>query len=89
MFDWNEWNLTHIGRHGVTPQEVEEVAFDDDPHVRKMGTVRYLYGYTLAGRYLFTVYLLREPGVAWVVTSREMDEQERRLYRTWRKRKGR
>jgi uncharacterized DUF497 family protein len=31
-FDWDEANIRHITRHGVTPQEVEE-AFANDPLV--------------------------------------------------------
>jgi uncharacterized DUF497 family protein len=30
MFDWDEANLSHIARHGVTPEEVEQ-AFANDP----------------------------------------------------------
>jgi hypothetical protein len=24
-FRWNEWNIEHVGRHGVTPEMAEEV----------------------------------------------------------------
>jgi uncharacterized protein len=29
LFDWDEANIAHIARHGVTPQEVEEVLLND------------------------------------------------------------
>jgi len=86
-FHWDEWNIEHIARHKVTPEEVEEVVFDDDPHVRKSGGVRYLYGQALSGRYLFSVYVPHQR-FARIVTSRDMDEKERRLYRDWRKKGG-
>ena len=81
-FDWNENNMDHIARHGVFPDEVEDVAFDDEPWIRKgrKGT-RYILGYTVAGRYLFTVYTLRDKRVAKVITSMDMDDKTRRLYK--------
>jgi uncharacterized DUF497 family protein len=81
-FEWNENNMDHIARHGVSPDEVEDVAFDDEPWIRKgrKGT-RYMLGYTVAGRYLFTVYTLRDKRVAKVITSMDMDDKTRRLYK--------
>jgi hypothetical protein len=29
MFDWDEFNIGHIARHGITPQEVEQVLRND------------------------------------------------------------
>ena len=34
-FQWDEDNVTHIARHHVYPDEVEELAFDDEPWIRK------------------------------------------------------
>lgn len=58
-FEWDDNNIDHIARHKVLPVEIEDVAFDDDPWIRKgsKGT-RYILGYTVAGRYLFIVYTL-------------------------------
>ena len=55
-FEWDEDNIAHIARHSVYPDEVEELAFDDEPWIRKgrEGT-RYMLGYTISGRYLFVV----------------------------------
>jgi len=81
-FDWNSDNIEHIGRHNVSPDEVEDVAFDDEPWIRKgrKGT-RYMLGYTVAGRYLFIVYVLRGKGIARVITAMDMDEKTRKLYK--------
>lgn len=81
-FEWDDNNIEHISRHGVSPDEVEDLAFDDDPWIRKgrKGT-RYMLGYTIAGRYLFVVYVLRSKGTARVITAMEMDERTRKLYR--------
>jgi len=81
-FEWNENNIEHIVRHGVSPDEVEDVAFDDEPWIRKgRKSTRYMLGYTVAGRYLFTVYTLKDKGVAKVITSMDMDDKTRKLYR--------
>jgi uncharacterized DUF497 family protein len=81
-FEWDEDNIEHIAEHGVSPDEVEDVAFDDDPWIRKgrCGT-RYMLGYTAAGRYLFAVYALKSKGSARVITAMDMDDKTRRLYR--------
>ena len=81
-FEWDDDNVEHISRHHVFPDEVENVAFDDEPWIRrgKKGS-RYMLGYTIAGRYLFTVYALKDRGIARVITSMDMDRQTRRLYR--------
>ena len=84
-FEWDENNIENIARHNVSPDEIEDVAFDDEPWIKKgrEGT-RYMLGYTVAGRYLFVVYVLKSKGIARVITAIDMDEKTRKLY----KRKG-
>jgi len=81
-FEWDDNNIEHISRHGVFPDEVEDVAFDDNPWIRKgrKGT-RYMLGYTVAGRYLFVVYVLKGKGIARVITSMAMDDKTKKLYK--------
>jgi uncharacterized DUF497 family protein len=81
-FEWDESNIEQILRHNVSPDEVEDVAFDDEPWIKKgrKGT-RYMLGYTIAGRYLFTVYVIKSKGIARVITSMDMDEKTRKLYK--------
>jgi len=81
-FEWNDINTEHIARHNVSPDEVEDVAFDDEPWIRKgrKGT-RYMLGYTIGGRYLFIVYSLKSMGIARVITAMDMDEKTRKLYK--------
>ena len=81
-FEWDDNNIEHIARHGVAPDEVEDVAFDDDPWIRKgrKGT-RYMLGYTIAGRYLFVVYVLKGKGIARVIASVDMDGKTKRFYK--------
>jgi len=63
-FDWDDANVGHIARHGVTPVEVEQ-AFANHPLVvlaaqKRKGEERVLCaGLTDAGRALQFVYTIR------------------------------
>jgi len=82
QFEWDDNNIEHIVRHRVSPDEVEDVAFDDDPWIRKgRKKARYMPGHTIAGRYLFVVYVLKGQGIARVITSVDMDDKTKRLYK--------
>jgi uncharacterized DUF497 family protein len=76
-FDWDDDNVLHIERHEFTPEEVEEV-FAGDYKVRRTRQKLYIaLGETLDGRLAFVVFrrLIR------VVTARNMEDSERRLFR--------
>lgn len=78
-FHWDESNVSHIARHNITPDEVEE-AFLDAIH-RKGREGRLLsYGKTDAGRYIFIVAVLSGGSVLRVITARDMTKSERRYY---------
>jgi uncharacterized protein len=80
-FDWDENNILHIERHQFTPEEVEEV-FAGDHKIRRTGQKRYIaLGETLEGRLAFVVFRRLSRGLIRVVTARDMEEKERRLFR--------
>jgi uncharacterized DUF497 family protein len=81
-FEWDNNNIGHIARHNISPDEDEDVAFNDEPWIKKgrKGT-RYMLGYTVSGRYLFIVYALRSKGTARVITAMDMDEKTKKLYK--------
>ncbi len=80
-FRWDIETVEHIANHSVRPDEVEELAFEDDPYARKGRQNRkYLYGQTIGGRYLFVVYILSPKNETKVITARDMDDKEKRLY---------
>lgn len=84
---WDEWNATHILRHDVTLEEVEQVC-NSEPVVQKAKKGRYLvYGLTRSGR-MITVVLDPEPeeGVYYPVTARPTSKKERKIYREERER---
>jgi hypothetical protein len=86
MFDWDEHNLDHIARHGVTPAEAEDVFFDPRRMLIRQGKLQAgearftLVGRTDAGRLLAVVFTRRGEDIR-VITARDASERERRGYR--------
>lgn len=75
-----------IQKHGVLADEAEEALFGN-PHVRfvekghRQGENVYAaYGQTEAGRYLTVLFILKRGNEALVLSARDMDSKERRLY---------
>jgi uncharacterized protein len=80
-FDWDDDNILHIGRHAFTPEEVEEV-FAGDHKVRRTRQKRYIaLGESFDGRLALVVFRRLPGGLIRVITAREMDDSERRLFR--------
>jgi uncharacterized DUF497 family protein len=80
-FEWDDDNIFHIERHHFTPDEVEEV-FAGDHKVRRTRQQRYIaLGETLDGRLVFFVFRRFPGGLARVITARDMDDGEGRLFR--------
>jgi hypothetical protein len=68
-------------KHKVSPKEVEEALFENDPYIRSWSGVYHAYGRTQAGRYLFVVFAQLGRRQAQIITARDMTLRERRLYR--------
>ena len=78
---WTEKSEDHIAKHNVTPDEVEEVLFGR-PRLwvpGRQGT-RLCLGQTDAGRYLLVVTAQSGEDQIFIVTARDMKENERRLF---------
>jgi uncharacterized DUF497 family protein len=56
FFVWDDDNVSHLSRHGIAPEEAEQVFFNRyviTPNKKKHGTGRYrIDGRTDGGRYL-------------------------------------
>lgn len=69
-------------RHGVTPEEVDEVVYEWTPEVRRSSKNRYLlWGQSRAGRYLLIVLEEESKGVFVPLTARGMSEAEKKAFR--------
>ena len=79
-FEWDDDNILHIERHQFTPEEVETV-FVGDHKVRRTRQRRYIaLGETLDGRLAFVVFRRLPGGRIRVITARDMEAGERRLF---------
>jgi len=74
----------HIARHHVSVAEVEGVVFGNNFASRTRQQRLRLIGQTAAGRYLTVIVARREDGSYGLVTARDADAAERRLYQRQR-----
>ena len=74
-FEWDDDNTSHIERHEFSPEEVEEV-FAGNHKVRRTGQK-----HTLDGLLAFVVFRRLSGGLVRVITARDMEASERRLFR--------
>ncbi|MEI2608491.1 MAG: BrnT family toxin [Candidatus Promineifilaceae bacterium] len=87
-FIWLEQYVDKLEtKHNVTPEEAEEV-FYNNPSIRKVEKgyrrgehVYRALGRTMAGRYLFVLFIYKPSSqYVLVVSARDMDESERKSY---------
>jgi uncharacterized protein len=80
-FHWTDDSETHIARHGVAPEEVEQATERPFYTMPGRGSTTLLLGQTHSGRYLLVV-LSGSGDDRWqVVTARAMTESERRVFK--------
>ena len=89
-FIWSEERIDHIARHGITPDEFEQVCFGR-PFVQRAKSegenpVYYVLGETDAGRYLFCVVIQFPDANGYPVTARPMTDREKSRYLQWKNR---
>ena len=83
---WDEWNIAHILKHGVSQHEVEEVCLSRHFAIKSGRNKMAVWGQTDDGRYLLVILGIRDYGDYYPVSSRDMDEKEKRQYKKWIKR---
>jgi len=80
---WDQETVDHIARHAVSPEEVEQVLFNDEdvPIIMRSRENKYLtYGETDSGRFLFIVWVSKYRKTR-IVTARNMTKKEKQFYR--------
>jgi uncharacterized DUF497 family protein len=80
---WDDDTADHISRHAVSPEEVEEVLFNDSdlPRIMRGKKNRYLaFGKTNAGRFLLVVLIIANRKTR-IITARDMTDREKEFYR--------
>ena len=81
-FDWDDGNWPKCGKHGVSPEEIEQVLLGnpsvmldphpDEPRMRAIGR-------TKAGRFVFLVFMLRQDDIKTLlrpISARFMHQKE-------------
>lgn len=84
VFRWNDWNIDHIGEHGMKPWEAEYlVNHARRPSPQKQGDDRYLVmGQLPGGMYAQVAFVFSPPGVVFVIHARPLlDIEKHRLRR--------
>jgi uncharacterized protein len=89
-FVWPQSQIEHIGEHGVTAEEFEEVCKGKSLFIRVPSEgenpVYNVYGQTRAGRYLFCVVIRLADRKGYPISARPMTDNEKRRYHGWRRR---
>jgi len=81
-FEWDESNAEkNLLKHNVTTQEAEETFFTDPIVFRVRKNLYYIYSVTESGRHLFGFFFLKPGRVVRVISIRDMEKKERRLYK--------
>ena len=83
---WNEWNIEHIQKHGVSQDEVEDVCYSRHFNIKSGKGKMALWGQTADGRYLIVILVIEEYGDYYPISARDMEDKERKFYKKWLKR---
>lgn len=84
---WDQETVDHISNHLVSPEEVEEVLFNDmsSPLIMRGKEGKYLaYGKTDGGRFLLVVWAAKYRKTK-IITARDMSKKEKQFYKRRRK----
>jgi uncharacterized protein len=86
-FRWNEWNVEHIGRHGVTPEEAEAVVRGACPPypLRREDDKWLVWGPGQGGRLMQVVFVPEQDDALYIIHARPLTEAEKRRYRRRRR----
>jgi uncharacterized DUF497 family protein len=82
-FRWNDWNLDHVTKHGVDPDEAESVV----RRARQPFPLRYpegkwfVWGRGRGDRLLQVVYVVNDDGTIYIIHARPLTTAEKRRYR--------
>lgn len=76
-FEWDEENLSHATRHGVSKEEIEETIVGAALLRRGRSGVTLAYGQTLDGRYVLAVFQYKGRGIVRAFSARPLTRGEK------------
>lgn len=77
---WDEWNINHVARHGISPREVEEACLGDVVVNKTYAGRLRVIGKTLGDRWLAIILAPKQRLTYYPVTARPASRKERRRY---------
>jgi len=77
---WDSWNIAHIARHNVTPEEVEQVCRGDYETFDTYKGRILVIDPTITGHMLAIILNPKGDDLYYPVTARVADRKERRMY---------
>jgi uncharacterized DUF497 family protein len=80
---WTEQSVDHTAKHGISPEEIEEVCFNEmiSPYIRSgKDNLHYVFGRTDAGRFIIVVVKYERPGQVGIITARDMNDWEKKYF---------
>lgn len=82
-FRWNEWNIEHVAKHGIDPEEAEHVVTQARaPYPLGRADDKYLvWGAGRSDRLLQVVFVLDDDGTVFVIHARPLTDSEKRQFR--------
>jgi len=78
---WDAWNIAHIGRHNVNPEEVEAICRSKNLLNKWKNKTYRVIGQTEDGRYLTIFLSPRDRQNYYPVTARDSTEKEKKSFR--------
>lgn len=78
---WDEWNIEHIARHNVKPEEVEQVCQGKHLANKWKNKTYRVIGQTSDGRYLTIFLAPRVTNSYFPITARECTLKEKKGYK--------
>lgn len=80
QFRWNDWNLDHATRHGVSPHEAESLVRRG--RARHVGDNKYrVRGRGAGGRFIQVIYLIDPEATIYIIHARPLSDREKRQFR--------
>ena len=82
-FRWNSWNIDHIARHGVQPEEAQTVVASARPPfpLSRSDEKWLVWGRGRGGRLLQVVFVLDDDATVYVIHARPLTEREKQRHR--------
>lgn len=82
-FRWNEWNIEHIAKHGISPEEAElAIRSAKRPFPRRVEDDKWLVWSRGTGdRPIQVIFVFDEDDTIYVIHARPLTDSEKRRFR--------